>query len=98
MKQDYIDAQGIPRRVLIPEGEDPAQGIPISLDLDDLYGHLPTEFRRRLYEEFHAQGLVEACDFLRPEAGNRFRAAMLSLIKHDWLSVTAIAREQCHDR
>lgn len=94
-RRSFNDDRGIPRVVLIPVGEtDNQAGIPISLDLDRLYGHMPVEFQRSLYEALHAQGLVEPADFLKPGAGERFRAAMLSIIKHDFLSVQALAKEE----
>lgn len=95
VRRDYIDLDGIPRRVLIPESEtDNAMGIPVSLELSDLFGHMPVPFQQSLYEALHAQGLVEASDFFLPDAGKRFRAAMLSVIKHDFLSVQTIAKEE----
>ena len=95
VKRDYIDPDGIPRRVLIPEGEtDNQMGIPVSLELSDLFGHMPVEFQRSLYEALHAQGLVEPQDFFQRGAAERFRAALLSVIKHDFLSVQTVAKQE----
>lgn len=94
-KQDYVDDDGIPKRVILPLGEtDPSMGIPVSLDLSSLYSHMPETFQRELYEALHAQGLVEAADYFKPGAAERFKAAMLSVIRHDFLSVQAIAIQE----
>lgn len=97
VKRDYIDATGIPRRVFIPEDEtDNSIGIPLSLDLDSLFGHMPLQFQRDLYQALHAQGLVEAKDYLAPGAGDRFRAAMLSVIKHDFFRIQTLVKQEIH--
>lgn len=94
-KTAYEDNAGIPRVVLLPEGEtDPTMGIPASLDLTPLYGHLPKDFQQRLYRELHARGLVEPADYFKPGAAEAFRSAMLSAIKHDFLSVQQLAQEE----
>lgn len=94
IKADFTDEQGIPQRVLIPEGEtDMRTGIPLSLDLSPLFGHMPTNFQRDLYQALHDQGLVEPKDFFQPGAGERFRAAMLSVIRHDFMSTQTLAQE-----
>lgn len=94
-KMTYTDEQNIPRVVMLPEGEtDPTLGIPASLDLTPLYGHLPAEFQARLYQGLHARGLIEPADYLKPRAAEAFRSAMLSAIKHDFMSVLALAQEE----
>ena len=94
-KTTYTDEHNIPRVVMLPKGEtDPTLGIPASLDLTPLYGHLSQEFQARLYQALHARGLVEPADYLRPGAADAFRSAMLSAIKHDFTSVRALAQEE----
>lgn len=94
-KTTYHDELDIPRVVMLPPGEtDPTMGIPSSLDLTPLYGHLPADFQRRLYTALHARGLVEPADYVKPGAADRFRSAMLSAIKHDFTSVLQLAHEE----
>jgi hypothetical protein len=95
VQADYTDPAGIPRRVLLPEGEkDTSTGIPLSLDLSPLYGHMPTDFQARLYTALHAQGLIEPRDYFKAGASDRFKTAMLSVIRHDLLSIQALAKEE----
>jgi hypothetical protein len=101
-KIDYTSAEGLPQRSLIPDdasGIDPSEGIPLHLDLDPLYGHLPLEFRQRLYQAIWAHGLVEPCDYLQPGAAEKFMAALRSIVKRDALDAAKLAKEVCkHER
>lgn len=93
---DYVDAQGIRRRVLLPAGiSDYKEGIPVSLDVDALFGHTSLEFRRALVEELWARELVEPCDFKRPGAAELIRASLLAVVKQDALSIISFANEVC---
>lgn len=95
VKVDAIDTQGVPLRVLLPQGEtDTSIGIPISLDLSTLYPHMPDEFLKRLYEALHAQGLVEPADYFKAGADQRFKAAMLTVIRKDFLDCQTIAKQE----
>jgi hypothetical protein len=95
VRKDFTDTDGVPRRVLLPHGEtDTSMGIPVSLDLSEVYGHMPDDFQTRLYTALHAQGLVEAGDYLKAGADQRFKAAMLSVIRNDFLSVQTIAKQE----
>lgn len=95
VRKEFTDGFGIPRTVLLPEGEtDVKAGIPASLDLSPLYGHMPADFQRELYAALRAQGLVDAADYFKPGAGERFRAAMFTVIKHDFFSVQTLAKEE----
>lgn len=95
ISKPYTDPLGIPKRVFIPEGEtDLSTGIPASLDLSTLYEAMPTDFLRRLYEALHAQGLVEASDYFKPDASQRFKAAMLTVIRHDFLAAQTVAKDE----
>lgn len=94
-RKTFTNDLGHPQVVLLPEGEtDVKAGIPVSLDLSGLYAHMPESFLKALYDNLHAQGLIEAKDFFKPGASDRFRAAMLSVIRHDFLSVQTIANEE----
>ncbi len=98
IKLDYEDAAGIRRRVLLPkdcDDCDPSEGIPLSLDLDAIYEHLPLLFRVRLYNALWDQGLIEPQDYLQPKAAERYMAAMRTVIKHDAFDAIAIAKERC---
>lgn len=95
VRHQYTDPIGIPRTVLLPKGEtDVKAGIPVSLDLSPLFGHMPDTFQRELYTALHAKGLVEASDYFKPGAAERFRAAMFSVIKHDFFNVQTLAKEE----
>lgn len=94
IEKQYTDESGIPRLVLIPDNEsDVSLGIPISLSLDSLYGHMPLDFQRALVTALHDQGLVKAQDYFAPDAYTKFRAALLSVIRHDFFSVQSLAKE-----
>jgi hypothetical protein len=95
VRHQYTDPLGIPRTVLLPKGEtDVKAGIPVSLDLSPLFGHMPDTFQRELYAALAAQGLVEPADYFKKGAAERFRAAMFTVIKHDFLNVQTIAKEE----
>ena len=94
-RESFTDGSGIPRVVLIPEGEtDVAMGIPVSLDLTPLFGHMAEPFQREFYKALHAQGLIEPADFFKPGAADRYRRALLTVIKHDFLSIQALAKQE----
>jgi hypothetical protein len=98
IEQSYVDDKGITRIVLLPEGETDIQaGIPLSVDLTELYEHMPLAFQRELYEALQAQGLVKVKDFFAPGAYKHFQAALLSVIKHDFLSVQAYLKGVNHN-
>ena len=93
---DYVDDNGIKRRVLVPQQAEsvaPAEGVPLSLDVDRLYADCPLAFRQRLVTELWAVGLVQKADFLAPDAANRIRAALLATVKQDTVAIINFARE-----
>lgn len=92
-KSRITNDAGLPGVVIHPEGADPQEGIPVHLDLDALYGHLPVEFRAKLYQALHERGLIEPADYLSPGADQRFKSAVLHVIKHDFFNVQQLARE-----
>lgn len=95
VRHEYKDPSGISRVVLLPAGDqDVSAGIPVSLDLTPLFGHMPDPFQRDLYAALHAQGLVDAADYFKKGAAERFRAALFTVIKHDFLNVQALAKEE----
>ncbi len=89
---DYLDEQKIKRRVLVPVGADPGEGIPLSLDVDQLYADCPLSFRQRLVTELWAVGLIEKKDFDNPNAGNLIRSALLATVKSDTVKIINFAR------
>lgn len=98
VKQTFIDGEGISKVVLLPPGEtDVRTGIPVSLDVSPLYEHMPPGFNRALHEALHAQGLIEPADYFKTGAADRFKAAMLTVIRHDFLSVQALAKQEMTD-
>lgn len=94
-KVNFKDDSGIPRVVLIPKGEtDHQAGIPVSLDLTPLFGHMPPAFLSAFYQALHDQGLIEPADFFKSGAAERYRRALFTVIKHDFLSVQALANKE----
>lgn len=94
-RETYEDGSGIPRVVLIPPGEkDKSTGIPLSLDLSPLFGHMPAVFQKAFYKALHDQGLIEPQDFFKPGAADRYQRALRTVIKHDFLSIQALAKQE----
>jgi hypothetical protein len=90
---DYTDKDGLRQRALVPNnGVDPGEGVPLSLPIRDLYGHMPLEFQVRLSDALFNRGLVEPRDFLRPGAAELTRNAILDVCKHDALSIISLAK------
>ncbi len=95
VERNYTRDDGTPAVVLIPDDEpDSSTGIPVSLDLSSLYGHMPADFQQRLYIALHAQGLIKPKDYFVAGAADRFKAAMMSVIRADFLSCQRIAKEE----
>ena len=94
---DYRDADGIQRRVALPDEStiDPSEGLPVSLNLDMLFEGLPHHFRVAFYQALWDVGLIEPCDYTRPGASDLFRRAMMIAIKQDFFAVLQLAREAC---
>lgn len=92
--REYSDERGIPRRVLLPDNDtgNPKRGIPFSLNVDNLYPHMPVEFLQRLYPALWLRGIVTAEDALKPGAGALIAAAIMSIVQHDALTIQAVAR------
>lgn len=97
-KAKYEDGSGIPRVVLIPPGvSDKSKGIPLSLDLTSLFGHMPAAFQKAFYQALHDQGLIEPKDFFKPGAADRYQRALRTVIKHDFLSIQKLAKQEMTD-
>lgn len=93
---DYIDEDGIKRRVRLPSNDvDPSEGIPLSLDIDrmEVFKECPLEFRRRLIAELWAQGLVEPSDFIGLDKAEKIRRALLAAVKGDTMLIITFAQE-----
>lgn len=90
---EYYDERGIHRRVLVPADDsiEPHEGIPVSLDVEALYGHMPDSFIRTLTDALWSRGLIEAKDFIQPGALEQARSALLSAAKHDALDMQTLA-------
>lgn len=96
-RKTFRDDSGINRVVLVPEGEtDLRKGIPISLDLTPVFGHMPEAFQRELYAALHAQGLIEPTDYFKKGAAERYRRALQTVIKHDFTNILALANKEIH--
>lgn len=94
-KAKYQDDSGISRVVLVPPGEkDLKTGIPVSLDLSALYGHMPAAFQKAFYQALHDNGLVEPADYFKTGAADRYRRALQTVLKHDFFSIQALAKQE----
>lgn len=99
VERDYVDASGIPQRVLVPEGSsDLSAGIPVSLDISGLYQHMPDQFVVELTKALHVQGLVSPSDYFQPGASDRYRSALLMVIRHDFTNLQTIAKQELDNR
>lgn len=95
IRETYEDGSGIPRVVLIPQGEkDKATGIPLSLDLTPLYGHMPLTFQQALTKALHDHGLIEPLDFFKTGAADRYQRVIRDVIKHDFLDIQNLAKQE----
>lgn len=93
VKVDYRDDRGIMHRVLVPsEDAQREEGIPLSLDIERLYSHMPSEFVARLSVALFARGLVEPADFLKPGGHELTRDAVLDVVREDALSIISSAK------
>lgn len=99
VEKNYVDASGIPSRVLVPEGAtDLSAGIPVSLDISELYAHMPPQFVVDFTTALHAQGLVKPSDYFERGAADRYKAALLMVIRHDFLNIQALAKQEIDHR
>lgn len=92
---EFIDQEGRKRRVLVPDGATtrPEEGIPVSLDLDEVFPDAPADFLARLHNELWARGLVEPQDFLKAGAPEAYKRALLSVIRLDFARIRQLAQE-----
>lgn len=97
IKLDYLDEHGSQRRVFVPDNgyAAPEEGIPADMygQLDRLYADATPDFRRRLYDALWRRGLIEPVDFLQKDTADKYRAAMLEVLRFDALNAIAIAKE-----
>lgn len=99
VERDFVDSRGVQQRVLVPEGStNLAAGIPVSLDISELFNHMPDEFVVSFTAALHEQGLVKPADYFQPGASDRYRAALLMVIRHDFLSIQALAQKELDKR
>ncbi|MEO8608908.1 MAG: hypothetical protein ABI690_13535 [Chloroflexota bacterium] len=72
----------------------PEEAAPVApkFDFSELYGHMPDGFYKTLTNALHARGIIEPGDYFKAGAPELFRSAMLSVIKHDFLSVQTLAK------
>lgn len=99
VEKSFTDPAGIPRVALLPKGEtNTSMGIPVSLDISPLYEHMPESWLRDFTIALHAQGLIRASDYFLPGASDRYKAALLMVIRADFLSIQALAKEELQGR
>lgn len=96
---EYTDERGVPRLVVLPDDSsaDPSEGIPVDLDVETLYPHMPPEFAARLKGELWKRGLVRPQDYLATGAAERIRSALLATVKADTLNILDLAKERVGD-
>lgn len=94
IRRDYFDERGIQRRVLVPDETTPlSEGIPISVPVDTLYDHMPTEFVVHLVNALFARNLIEPGDFFKAGAAELTRNAILEVCRQDALSIISLAKK-----
>lgn len=99
VEKHYVDASGIPNHVLVPEdATDLSAGIPVSLDISGLYSHMPDEFIVEFTKALHEVGLVKPADYFTAGASDRYKQALLMVIRHDFLSLQTIAKQELDNR
>ena len=96
---EYTDERGVKRLVLLPDDSaaDASEGIPLDLDVETLYPHMPPAFTARLKAELWARGLIQPRDYLAPGAAEKVRSALLAVVKQDTMSILALAKERISD-
>lgn len=92
---DFIDDEGRNRRVLVPEESAiaPHEGLPVSLELDDIFPDAPPDFLTRLHNALWQQGLIEPQDYLKPGAPEIYKRALLSVVRLDFHRIRQLAQE-----
>ena len=91
--KDYTDADGVKHRVLVPnEDSIVEEGVPVSLDIRQLYSHMPPGFVAKLTEALWSRGLIEPADYFKPGAHELTRDAILDMVRFDALSIISLAR------
>lgn len=97
IKVDYRDNNGVMRRVqLMNEHEPPEKGIPVDCYtlLDEFYHDTSERFRKALYNQLWAMGLIEKHHFLQPDSKKKFRQALQSTLARDSTDAIRYLTEQ----
>lgn len=98
-ERKYTNPDGVQSVVLVPEGsENLAAGIPVSLDISQLFEHMPKEFVVSFTAALHEQGLIKPADYFQAGASDRYKAALLMVIRNDFLSIQALAQKELNKR
>lgn len=99
-EKDYTDENGIKRRVVLPPDSDldPREGIPISMPLDEIFETLPASFVARLTDECWKRGLIKPEDYIRPGAGEMYKAAFRAIIATDFHVLVTRAKEYANSK
>lgn len=92
---DYVDDEGRKRRVLLPDDDqlNPTEGIPVSIELDSLFEGASSELLAALHNSLWVQGLIEADDYFKPGAPERYKRAFLSVIRMQFVYAKQLANE-----
>lgn len=99
VEKDYVDASGLATRVLVPEGSsDLSAGIPVSLDISNAFTHMPPSFVVDFTRALHTVGLVKPSDYFQPGASDKYKQALFMVIRSDFLTLQALAKEELDHR
>lgn len=86
---DFVDDDGWPRRVELPEGAiEPEHGFPISADWEAL--EIPKDLGQKLASELVRRGLVTPRDYHKPGAIREIQGALQSVLKLDAQRIQAV--------
>lgn len=99
VEKKFVDESGVPKVVMVPEGFTNLEaGIPVSLDISSLYEHMPHQFVVEFTAALHEMGLVKPQDYFQPGAADRYKQALLMVIRHDFLNIQALAKLELDKR
>lgn len=86
IKIDYVDSEGIKRRVgVLNPHDDAKEGFPLDVynELSDYYGDMPETTKRAIFSRLWDFDLIEAQDFLASNAVSRYMQALKLALKSD---------------
>ena len=91
VKVDYVDSNGLNRRVLLKnEYDNPQKGIPIDVyeTINELYSNATNEFKNGFYTRLWNMGLVEPHNFASNDAKTKVRQCLNASLACDATDLT----------